>query len=206
MTTAGSQVSISASGTSGATGATGPGAYGLWQPQDIGAVAWTMDPELAGTNVTYSAGVLYLARVKMSVDSTISKVGLSLRTTAPAGLANTFVGLYTQSGVTATLLASSSDLSSTMNAVATPTYFNLSSATALQTAGTSLLVAFLFGSATTAPTMIGNVAGPNRYIALKQNYRHIAFGSSQTALPATADLSSGSASDAGSVSAWTLSA
>lgn len=175
------------------------GLTGLMSPVDHGALAWTGDPILAGSNLTIGAGSVFLYRVKMADAGKITKVGMALRTTAPAGLTNTFLGIYTQSGPTATKVAATADISATMNGVSAATYFNLSAATPTYQAGQPLLVAFLFGSATTAPTVLTPAGNPNRFIAAKQNNRSIAWSSGLTALPATMDLSSASASDGGVV-------
>lgn len=193
-------------GAPGAPGTAGSGAQGLWQPSDVGALAWSVDPALASATASVPAGVIFLMRLKMTTTSTIGRVGLLLRSAAPAGLANTFVGVYSVAGATATRIGVSADISASVNGIANPTYFPLAAATASQPVGTVLLAAFLTGSGTTLPSMIGPPGGLNRFIAAKQDYRSITYGSSQTALPATLDLSSASASDGGNGICMTLGA
>lgn len=196
MTTAGSQLSIDVRGPKGADGTSGSGAVQLRSPVDNGLLAWQGAPELMGSNVTCGFGIVFLQRMKVAATGTITRVGLPLRSAAPAGLTNTFVGVYSQSGVTATLLQKSADISSTVNGVSVPTLYNLTASIAA-TAGDVLLVAYLAGAGTTSATFLGGVGNPNRYIASKQNFWSLAFGTGQTALPSTMDLSSASASDSG---------
>lgn len=191
-------------GAKGSTGSTGAGADGLWVPADNGLLAWTMDPVVATSNVTTSAGILYLMRVKMATEAAVSRVGLNLRTTAAAGLANTYVGVYSISGSTATLIGGSADISSGVNGVTAPTLYSLAAPTASQAAGTSLFVAFLAGSGTTLPTMIGTTGRSNAFIVAKASYRSLAFGAGLAALPASVDLTA--AVDGGSVPLMALAA
>lgn len=171
------------------------GSAGIWTPSDLGLLAWPMDPMFCTSQSALTAGSVYLMRAKMSIDGAISKVGLGLRSTAPAGLTNTFVGIYTQAGVTATRIALSADISASVNGVAASTLYSLAAATPTLQAGTQVLIAFLFGSATTAPTVYSGVSQSrsNDFIAAKQNNRQIQWSTGLTALPTTIDLSNASA-------------
>src|SRR4051794_11253053 len=102
-----------------------------------------MDPETTNANVGIAAGRVYLMRARLAVDGAINKVGIGLRTTAPAGCTGSFVGVYTQQGVTATRVALSADVSATVNGVSTPTYYALSAPTPALKAGDKVLLAFL---------------------------------------------------------------
>lgn len=209
MTTPGTQLSLAAKGGPGQAGDTGPagvGAQGLAQPSDNGLVAWSCDPAIAATTVALSAGIIYLTKVKMTTDSVINKVGINLRSAAPAGLTNTYMGVYAISGATATLLASTSDASATVNGAQNPLLLTLASTIATQPAGTQLMVAFLAGAGTTLPSTLGVGSRANGFVASKQNYRCLTYGTGQTALPGALDLSSAAAGDQASTPCFVLGA
>jgi hypothetical protein len=188
-----------AAGSVGAPGAAGVGAQALARPADNGLLAWSCDPAITNGNVSISAGIIYLMRAKMDTTSVITKVGLNLRSTAPAGLANAFVGVYTASGSTATRIGQSAEASATLNGQSNPTFVGLSAATSELASGTTVLLAFLVGSGSTLPTLLGlgSSGRPNAFNSSKPTYRSLVFGTGQTALPATIDLSSASAGDGG---------
>jgi hypothetical protein len=133
---------------------------------------------------------VYLYAAKMQVESPITSVGLMLRATAAAGLANTFLGVYTVSGTTATRIGVTPDISSTMNGVAVPTAFALTTPTASLPAGTRILLALLYGSASTGPAAQGyGTARNNAFIASKANWRSLVSPTGGiTSLPSTIDL------------------
>lgn len=185
-----------------APGSTKPapkGSAAPWSPLDVGLLAWALDPQACSTQNTLAAGKVYLMRAKMAADGAISKVGVGLRSTAPAGCTNTYLGVYTQSGVTATLKAQTADVSASFNGVTASTFYTLSTPTSTLRAGSTLLLAILVGAATTPPTIFGggSQARSNDFVTLKQNYRQMMWSTGLTALPATIDLSNASNSDPG---------
>ena len=186
----GSTGSTGSTGATGATGATGVGAPNAWLPSDIGVLAWTTDPGyVLGAAQSWSAGFLYLMSAKMGTASVITKIGLRLRAAGAAGLTNTYLGIYTISGSNLTLIGSTPDISSSMNGVASPTFFNLSAATTSLAEGTKFYIGMLYGSASTAPACMGLGAGGNSFISSVSNYRTLISGSGLTALPSTINTS-----------------
>lgn len=177
-------------GAPGATGPTGATPTLAWQPSDNGFIAAPCDPALAASNFTAVAGALYLVRARMAVTSVITSVFAAVRTPSAAGLANTYVGVYTLSGGTATLLGQTAD-SSTPFQNGGDVKVNLTTPTGSQPAGTVLLIGFLFGSATTVPTFRSVSGGdPNANLTAASPYRWSTIGTGQTALPATVTLAS----------------
>lgn len=190
---AGGQLSIEpkgAKGDSGGAGATGSGAQGLWTPPDNGLVAMNSDPANLTQNLVVSAGIVYLMKVKMHVESAVASVALAPRSPAGAGLSNTFVGIYSVSGSTATLIAQSADVSSQMQ-TASEQKVPLSSPTPTQAAGTELWVAVLVGAGSTLPTLLG-VAGRANMFRTGAGRRILTSGTGQTALPSTINMTAAS--------------
>lgn len=177
-------------GDTGPVGATGAGAAGIWLPSDNGVAAAPFDPFNATSNTTTSAGILYFSKVKVAQDGVITNVHILPRSPAAAGVANAFLGIYTVSGGTATLLAQTNDISTPMQS-ASGVKAALSAVTSSITAGTTLLIAVLVGSATTVPTLqTGGPGGGNHNLTSASPYRFGTFGTGLTALPATFSLAS----------------
>lgn len=189
-------------GDTGATGATGPagaGAVGVWSPSESGVLAAPFDPILATSSGLMSAGILYFSKVKVSTTGPITFAHFMGRSPAGAGLANTYVGIYTVDATTATLLAQTNDVS-TQAQGANDQKVALSAPTASITAGATLLIAFLVGTATTAPTLrVTGAGGGNTNLTATSPYRFGTFGTGLTALPATFALSS---SQSGATFTW----
>lgn len=176
-----------APGNTGSTGPTGSGAAGLFRPSKAGLVAANFDPALCATNATLVGGVLFLQRVELAVDTTISSIKLLTRTPAAAGVTNAFVGLYS---ITGTLLAQSADVSTAMQS-GSPATHALTVPLTGQTAGTEYYVAILIGSATTYPTMQGSAGSfLNSFLSGGANFRSGTLSSGLTALPSTITPSS----------------
>lgn len=194
----GSQVSLGAArgntGATGPAGAAGPGADGVWQPAENGLVAAPTDPLFASTQFVAGAGILYLVRVKVAVDSVITNAHALPRTPAGAGLANTYLGVYAVGASTATLLGQTADCSGAVQ-TGGEVKVALTAPTASQAAGTTLLLGFLCGSGTTMPTIRSVTQGvPNaNFLTGTSPYRTATFGTGQTALPSSITLSSLSA-------------
>lgn len=177
-------------GDQGPVGATGAGAAGIWAPAENALVAGAFDPSQASISGTFSAGILYFVKVKVAATGVITNVHAMPRSPAGAGLANTFLGIYTVDATTATLLAQTNDISTPVQA-ATDVKAALSSPTASQAAGTTLLIAFLSGTSTTVPTLrVGNAGGGNHNLTTGSPLRFGTFGTGLTALPATFSLAS----------------
>lgn len=186
-------------GSQGPTGAPGAGSTGLWAPSSNGLVGAPFDPVLASTSATKAAGILYFCRVRLTQDTVITNMHCLPRTPAGAGLSNTYLGIYTVDGTTATLLAQTNDISTQVTNPA-DVKAALSAPTSTLTAGTVLLLAFLSGASTTAPTLRNtNVGAANTNLTGTSPYRYGTFGTGLTALPATMTLSS---TAAGAVADW----
>ena len=174
---------------------TGSGAPGGFFPGNQSSVGWTFDPALVVANtgaLTGSDGDVILVRVKATRNALLTQVQYVI---APAGVtvANAFVGLYDTSG---NRLAVSDDVSSDFEAgglITTP--FGGGFETEEITGGTVYYVAFLFGSAGTAPGL--GCVGASLALNAGANVgseRVIVIAGSATALPATVTLASGAAS------------
>lgn len=176
-------------GDTGPAGPTGAGATGIWTPSESGIAAAPFDPVLAINNGLMSAGILYFSKVKVATTGVITYAHFMGRSPAGAGLVNTYVGIYTVDATTATLLAQTNDVSTAAQG-ANDQKVALSSPTTSITAGTTLLVAFLVGTATTAPTLrVGNAGGGNHNLTATSPFRYGTYGTGLSALPATFALS-----------------
>ena len=163
---------------------------GHWTPADSGCLAWSIDPTVCpGVASVWGVNFLQLVSGKMNVRSPISKIGLALRSPAPAGLANTFLGIYTIDGSTATLVGSTAHISSAMNGVATSTMFDLAARTPTLEAGTRFFFGLYYSAASTTPAVSGISSRPNAFISSLAKYRTLTKSTpGLTALPATVDL------------------
>lgn len=121
-------------------------------PADAGAVAWTTDPGRYSANVVYPtgsyAGALLAWAFKSAQGGIVNHISYVV-TTAGAGLANCFMGIYSSAGV---LLGScSTDQTTNLQAVGAHT-INLSAPLSLSP-GTMYYVGMVMGSGTTGPTL-----------------------------------------------------
>jgi len=168
-------------GAPGQVGGAGVGAFGIWTPSENGFVGGNLDPALCATNLLLTAGVMFLTRVRLSVDSTIGSLKVLTRSPAGAGMSNAYLGLYSTAG---TLLAQTADVSATLAATA-PTSHALTAPLTGQTAGTSYYVGILVGAGTTMPTLLAPVGGFGSALLTAANSRAGQIGTGQTALPAS---------------------
>ena len=180
--TLGPNGNISYTGT--LSGATSPN---IALPSDHNLIAWSFDPTNVAGMSNFTVGSLYLVAVYIRVATTISNIVLIEGTTAPAGLANCFAGLYTSSG---TLLSGSSDQSTLWGS--TNTSNGAAKTSALSTAQAVnpgfYWVGLLVGAATTSPTWGRGGTNPNALIDVAQGanlYRYGLYSSGMTSLPAS---------------------
>lgn len=151
-------------------------------PTDQSWIAWSIDPILAQANGQLTAGVLAAMRVPVRTAGTSASVVLYVQT-AGSGLSNTYAGLYDATGA---LVASTADLSSTLNSSGLKTISWQSSA---PLTAQNYFVAVLVGAGT-APFLTRT---PNSAPVALSNagvQRAFNYGSGLTALPASLTLGS----------------
>lgn len=150
-------------------------------------LGYSFDPAAAVNNLAASAGVEILVRVVADASGNAGHVSFGLSNT-PAGCANSFVGIRDANG---NLLASSADISGTLNASSAGKLTVALTSTAAITAGSTYYVVFLIGSASTAPALAR--AASNSVINDGLNaggYQSMTNGSGQTSLPASVTMTS----------------
>lgn len=157
--------------------------------EDHGLLAWTQDPATCPASGTVTAGVVYLSKIKIVNRSTVVSNILYAVSGSPSGLTSgqNFVGIYNSSG---TLLATSTD--QTTNFGSTGAKTGALSAPVTLAVG-FYYVAFLING-TTPPSFMG---GSNSFqTGLNSGLttgtaRSLSSGTTQTALPSSIILSSG---------------
>lgn len=101
------------------------------RPGDNGLIAWFMDPRLVNAGVAMTAQTLYLQKLHIREDETISKLMVYISTASTSQNANNFLLLYSKSG---TLLGRSADQSTAFRSL------GLKEATLTAEAGQSLSI------------------------------------------------------------------
>lgn len=187
-------------GDAGAFPSTGGGAASPSpQASDQNLLAWAADPTAPGSNnAAPNAGVLFLTKLPVRLTQTFSTLWVFLNTGgAGTTLANSFLGLYSLSGGTFTLIGASSDQSSnwmTVNSVARSAALTVQGGQSLTQSSSvwgGLLIGTQAGTTTAkfsqfnvnnALANIGQTAGTDAL-------RCASSGTSQTSLPATVAVS-----------------
>lgn len=166
-------------------GSAAGGDPGAWRPTDIGLVASDVDPILSSSTFTSTAGVLYLRKLKMSIDSTVSTVKFYVNA-AGVTVADSYWVLYDASGAQ---LAVSAEMSSSLTTTGTK---NISFITPTGTiaAGTSVYVGYVIGSAGTMPTLRGFPQSVHSWAATPVQYRWANTGTGLTTVPSSITPSS----------------
>ncbi|MDB5179776.1 MAG: hypothetical protein JWN12_408 [Candidatus Saccharibacteria bacterium] len=184
--------------TVASAGAGGGGGNSNPAPADQSLVSWSYDVAFAGSSGTVSTGVLFLQKLTVSTASTATNIicGVSVvGATLTAG--QNLCGLYSISGMTATLIAQTSDQSTNWTSVGMKTM----ALTASQSLSAGHYYVGFLVVGTTSPTFIRTAAlgigatGVNIGTAAG-TYRQCIYGGSYTALPATLSLASSSTSSA----------
>lgn len=164
--------------------------YTLFSPLDHNLLAWTMDPALTQGGTILTAGVLYLARIKLPEDSTVTNLITSVTTggsTLTAG--QNFGALYTSAG---TLVAITADQSASWTGAGAKTMALAAGPYAL-TAGT--YYAALLANGTTPPTFLrghGTSTSTLNIGLTAATGRSLTSGTGQTTPPASVTLGSAS--------------
>lgn len=163
-----------------------------FKASDHGLIAWTQDPAgCRSTDDTFTAGVVYLCKVKIVNRSTVVTNVLAGVTTAGATLTSgqCFAGLYNSSG---TLLAATADQATTWTSAGLKTM----ALTVPQTLAVGTYYVALLANGTTPPRfMTGNGSSASALNAglATSAARFLTSGTVQTALPASITLGSASA-------------
>ena len=165
--------------------------YGLFRPTDHGLLTWTMDPALTQGGTILTAGVLYLSRIKLPEDSTVTNLITSVTTggsTLTAG--QNFGALYTSTG---TRIAITADQASSWTGAGAKTMALAGGPYAL-TAGT--YYAAVLANGTTPPTFLRghgvSTSTLNIGLTAATGGRSLTSGTSQTSAPASVTLASAS--------------
>jgi hypothetical protein len=170
------------------------GQAGQFQPGDQGLIAWTHDPLIVFNNTTnaITAGVVYLMAIVVPVAATVTNLYTALNSqTTPAGLTNSFAGIYSTAG---TRLAVTNNVSTPWQSIGLST-LPLSSTYAI-TPG-RYYIGIVVGGATTVPTFsrsggtfgsspVYNVGGT----AASANFRCGSILTGQTSLPTSITMAS----------------
>lgn len=165
--------------------------YALFRPGDHNLLTWTMDPALTQGGTILTAGVLYLARMKLPEDSTVTNLITSV-TTGGATLTSgqNFGALYTSTG---TRIAITADQSASWTGSGAKTMALAGGPYAL-TAGT--YYAALLANGTTPPTFLRghgvSTSTLNIGVTAAAGGRSLTSGTSQTTPPASVTLASAS--------------
>lgn len=164
------------------TGPTGPSMQNL--------IAWNMDPEVCGSTSILASGTLYMHKVFIPRATTITNI-LAVITTPGAVLTagQSFAGLYSQNGTTATLLSSSAAQDTSWNSAGTKTV----ALAVPQVVTAGFYYVGMFSTGTTPPTFTASPGFQNAYNAglTVSAYRHASNVTGQTtALPASVTLAS----------------
>jgi hypothetical protein len=177
---------------------TATGAFGEQLPVNHGFTGWTYDPALAQNVSLLTNGTVYLSKVHIPEDVTVTKLYWWVTTAAATATAGqNFVGLYSSAG---TRLATTN-----VDAVITSTGLKTTTITGQAlTAGGFVWVAMVFNAAT-APTVAratgsGGLATAVNAGLTSSTYRFATNGTAQTSLPASITPSSNTA--AGFAGPW----
>jgi hypothetical protein len=165
--------------------------YTLFGAPDHNLLAWTMDPALTQGGTILTAGVLYMARIKLPEDSTVTNLITSVTTggsTLTAG--QNFGALYTSTG---TLVAITADQSASWTGAGAKTMALTGGPYAL-TAGT--YYAALLANGSTPPTFLRghgvSTSTLNIGLTAATGGRSLTSGVGQTTPPASVTLASAS--------------
>lgn len=163
----------------------------LFTPADHNLLTWTMDPAIPVGGTILTAGVLYLARIKLPEDSTVTNLIACVTTggsTLTAG--QNFGALYTSTG---TLVAITADQSVSWTGAGAKTMALAGGPYAL-TAGT--YYAALLANGTTPPTFLRghgtSTSTLNIGLTAATGARALTSGTGQTTPPASVTLASAS--------------
>lgn len=164
--------------------------YALFRPTDHNLLTWTMDPAFTQAGTILTSGVLYLARIKLPENSTVTNLIASV-TTGGATLTSgqNFGALYTSTG---TRIAITADQSASWTGAGAKT-MALASGPYTLTAGT--YYAALLANGTTPPTFLRGhgVSTSTLNIGLTSTAgRSLTSGTGQTTPPASVTLGSAS--------------
>jgi hypothetical protein len=176
---------------------TATGAFGAVQPVNHGVAAWAFDPALATNSSLLTNGTVYLTKVHVPDDVSVTKLYWWVTTAGATPTAGqNEVGLYDSTGAKLASANVDADVSSTGLKTTTISQVNL-------TAGSWYWIAAVF-NATTAPTVArssgsAGIAAINLGLPASQ-FRFATNGTAQTVLPTTITPSANTA--AGFAGPW----
>jgi hypothetical protein len=162
---------------------TATGAFGEQLPVNHGFTGWTYDPSLALNTSLLTNGTVYLSKIHIPDDVTVTKIYWWVTAVAVTPTSNqNFVGLYSSAGTRLATTNVNADVTSTGLKSTTITGQAL-------TAGSFVWVAMVFNAAT-APTIAratgsGGLATAVNAGLTSATYRFATNGTSQTSLPAS---------------------
>jgi hypothetical protein len=130
------------------------------QPSDFSLTGWTFPNTIAGGSaIALTAGRLFVNTIDVFA-GTVRQIKFLMGSSVPAGLTNTYIGIYQNDN----LVATTADLSSTLGSSWTNGTVRSITLTAAVATGT-IKVAFLIGGATTAPSVSQAVSTTSRNAA-----------------------------------------
>lgn len=167
-------------------------------PPDLGWLAWSYDPVMAGNNATATAGTLYFQKLHLPASAVVTSVVLSVIT---AGITLTtgqcFAGLWRADG-TGALIAATADQSTNWQSIGLKTMalvggpYSLAAGDYYVGYWTQGATQPSFGRSTNAGVMLnGNLASPN-----------LRMGTANTGLTTTAPNPMGAQTGTGSGPPW----
>jgi hypothetical protein len=124
-----------------------------YRPADYGALAWTLDPQLASA-ASFSTGRIYYTRIKITASGTVGNINMWCNV-AGAGMTVLKAGIYTTAGVLLAITADQKALFGTTGQKTLPLLVPLA-----VTAGQELMVAYLCAATTTMPSIAASVSAP----------------------------------------------
>lgn len=167
-------------------------------PRHLGLKAWSGDPGYMNATSTAGPGVIRLSKCLVPVTFTLAKAWAAVGVASSAENANTFLGAYTVSGDTATLVAKTADQSVAFRAAGSygPDLVVEAGQSLVVAGGDNVFMywAFLQGTAGVTPLQltrgISSTGGPqNGALVAADGLNSATSGSLLTALPATIALS-----------------
>ncbi|MDN5274790.1 MAG: hypothetical protein JWP06_691 [Candidatus Saccharibacteria bacterium] len=172
----------------GSQGATGPAGSSYPGPGDQGLIAWDYDPAMIAANAAPPAGVILLAKISISANTTLTNILIYVGTIGASLTVNAnYAALYNASG---TLLSTTADQSSVWTTLGLKTM----ALTTPQSVTAGYYYLSVLANGTTIPQFgRASAAAPNAAVnagVTSANPRQASYGSGLTSMPSTITLTS----------------
>lgn len=158
-----------------------------------GAVAISYEPYSVNSGTAQTSGIIYLAKMLVADNGTVSRIGHILNTVA-AGLTagQNFVGLYNSAGVRVGVSADLSSVWTTGASTTVPKDIPLVSPVAVSP-GFYYVASLANGTTGPAIGRTGSAGPVNGFLTAAQGFRWAQYGTAQTVLPDTITLANATA-------------